>query len=208
MSINKKAIVLGDNEPGKWHPFKAVEEHFYSILSTSFQVECSDDYNVLDEEKLNEYDLFVSYIDRFKTKISAAQRASLVRFVAKGGGLLVIHNGISLQHNHELYGLVGTRFTGHPPYTNLSFQINGEHPITNGIDPFTMDEEPYYFESFAYDTNILLTYMHEGEVRPAAWAHEYGLGKVVYLMPGHHAPSFEHLVFRQLIIQAAEWAAP
>jgi hypothetical protein len=27
--------------------------------------------------------------------------------------------------------------------------------------------------------------LHEGTRRPAAWAHEFGLGRVAYLMPGH-----------------------
>ncbi|MNY53464.1 Trehalose utilization [compost metagenome] len=71
-----------------------------------------------------------------------------------------------------------------------------------------MDEEPYRFEFDPFaKVEILLTYTHEGKEWPAAWARSYGLGRVVYLMPGHHSPSFQSETYGKWIQSAGLWAA-
>lgn len=35
----------------------------------------------------------------------------------------------------------------------------------------------------------------------------YGLGRVVYLQPGHHAPSLRPPDYRRLVLNGALWAA-
>jgi type 1 glutamine amidotransferase len=70
-----------------------------------------------------------------------------------------------------------------------------------------MDEEPYFFEFDSFlETVLLMTFKLEGQTYPAAWAHEYGLGRVVYLMPGHHLQSFKHAGYQKLIVGGANWA--
>ncbi|MBT2293077.1 hypothetical protein J7E73_28985 [Paenibacillus albidus] len=44
-------------------------------------------------------------------------------------------------------------------------------------------------------------------MREAAWCHRFGLGRVVYLMPGHHLPSFSVEPFRRMIKRGGLWAA-
>ena len=51
--------------------------------------------------------------------------------------------------------------------------------------------------------NRLLHYEYEGKQWPAAWCHTYGIGRVVFLMPGHHEPSFLQPQLRLMITQAA-----
>ncbi|MFD2874827.1 hypothetical protein ACFTAO_00760 [Paenibacillus rhizoplanae] len=54
-----------------------------------------------------------------------------------------------------------------------------------------IEDEPYYFEQHPhFETTVLAEYPHDGAMRPAAWCHTFGEGRVVYLMPGHHLPSF------------------
>ncbi|MNE91636.1 Trehalose utilization [compost metagenome] len=83
-----------------------------------------------------------------------------------------------------------------------------EHDITEGIEDFKLDEEPYRFEFDPFtEKTVLLEYEADGETYPAAWCHRYGQGRVVFLMPGHHEPTFRHPAVRKLILGAATWAA-
>ncbi|MDU2243221.1 MAG: ThuA domain-containing protein [Paenibacillus sp.] len=206
----KKAWVIGNNADAPYHPLNAVEEELGRILQEDFQLTTSLDYGMLAAGKLEEYDLCISYTDRWEDAVSAEQAAGLLTCVANGGGLLVVHNGISLQVRPELAQLIGAKFTEHPPYTELEFQVvsGTGHPVVDGIEPFVLAEEPYRFEFDPFCAKVvLLTYRHEGQDWPAAWAHSYGLGKVVFLMPGHHLPSFQHPEVAKLLRGGAEWAA-
>lgn len=204
-----RVLLLGNEEDAPHHPMGAVQERIKEILGTAYEVTTTTERRLLREEHLQSYGICISYADSWKQAPEPAETAGLLRYVAGGGGLLVIHNGISLQASPELAQLIGARFTGHPPYTSLSMNIaDAEHPLTHGLKGFTMDEEPYRFvvDPLA-ELYILLTYAHEGEDWPAAWTRTYGEGRVVYLMPGHHKASFEHEEYKEWIRQATRWAA-
>ncbi|WJH32815.1 ThuA domain-containing protein [Paenibacillus sp. CC-CFT747] len=121
--------------------------------------------------------------------------------------MLVIHNGISLQAHESLYKLLGARFTGHPPYQALSFQVReSDHPLLQGISSFILEEEPYQYEVHPEtERDVVLTYEAQGQVWPAAWVTRHGAGRLVYVMPGHHAPTFLHPEVRRLLRNAADW---
>ncbi|GGA32253.1 ThuA domain-containing protein [Paenibacillus physcomitrellae] len=206
-----KTLLLGDQAEAPYHPLGAVRETLTALLGTDYQVEATEERARLaaDRLTLSEYGLCISYTDSWKRVPHARETAGLIQYVAGGGGLLAIHNGISLQAAPELAQLIGGKFTGHPKYTGLEFRpTEAEHPASSGLKGFTMDEEPYRFELDPLaQIEVLLTYSHEGQDWPAAWARNYGLGRVVFLMPGHHLPSFQHEGYQPWIAQAARWAA-
>lgn len=204
-----KALAVGSYSEVKYHPFAGVDKELQGILEQDMEVTCTEDLTVFNKETLSSYDLVISYNEFSDHRLPQDQVAALLSYVADGGGLLVIHNGISLQSNQELGLMLGAQFTHHPEYTALSVAITEpEHPIMNGIKDFVIDEEPYYFEKYPYlNTTVLAEYPHAGAMRQAAWCHEFGLGRVVYLMPGHHLPSFSVEPFRQMIRQGGLWAA-
>lgn len=204
-----KALAVGSYSEVKYHPFAGVDVELGNILEGTVEVTCTEDLSMFNEESLSSYQLVISYNEFSDHPLPQEQVAALLSYVAGGGGLLVIHNGISLQRNQELGLLLGAQFTHHPEYAALSVTITEpEHPIMLGIEDFVMDEEPYYFEQPRYfNSTVLAEYPHDGEMRRAAWCHEFGMGRVVYLMPGHHLPSFSVEPFRQMIRQGALWAA-
>lgn len=204
-----KALALGSYSEVKYHPFAGVDREIEQILANDLQVYSSEDHGLLNKETLSDYKLVISYTEFSDDKLPAEQSSALLSYVANGGGLLVVHNGISLQRNQELGSMLGGYFTHHPEYTTLQISVPAqEHPIMQGIEAFEIDDEPYYFEMLPhFETTVLAEYPHEGAMRQAAWCHEYGLGRVVYLMPGHHLPSFSVEPFRQMIRQGALWAA-
>ncbi|MGO4547218.1 ThuA domain-containing protein [Paenibacillus sp. 2TAB23] len=203
-------IALGHYSDARYHPFNEIDKEIEQIFEGKIQVESTDRYERLNTDSLSVCELFISYTEFIKEKpLPAEQVAALLSFVANGGGLLAIHNGISLQRNDELASMLGARFTGHPAFTSLSVQIRDySHPIMHGINPFTIEDEPYRFSfSPLLQTTVLAEYEHEGKLWPAAWAHEFGRGRIVYLMPGHQLSSFKIEAYRKLILNSGLWAA-
>ncbi|RTE11384.1 ThuA domain-containing protein [Paenibacillus whitsoniae] len=202
-------LLLGNNDDAPYHPLRAVQERFIDILGPSYEVTAAEGTSHLQLETLRLHQLVISYLDVWKKVPAAAEVAGLLNYVASGGGLLVVHNGISVQGSPELSQLIGARFTGHPAYTTLPFALTASgHPLTNGLAPFVIDEEPYRFELDPLaQIDVLLTYAHEGKDWPAAWVRPYGLGRVAYLAPGHHLPSFQSEAYADWIRAAAQWAS-
>jgi uncharacterized protein len=44
-------------------------------------------------------------------------------------------------------------------------------------------------------------------MKPAGWADFFGLGRIVYLMPGHTIKPFRHPAYREIIHRSGLWAA-
>ncbi|MFC4302196.1 ThuA domain-containing protein [Cohnella boryungensis] len=204
-----QALALGNYADAIYHPFAGVDQEITEIFQGRIDVRCTGDYGMLNESYLAPYRLMISYTEFLEQKLSASGTGALLSFVARGGGLLAIHNGISLQRNQELAVMLGGKFVGHPPYTTLPVRIRErQHRIMDRVEPFVVEDEPYRFEFNPHvRTTILAEYEHEGEYWPAAWTHDFGLGRVVYLMPGHELSSFLVGEYRKLILNAGLWAA-
>jgi type 1 glutamine amidotransferase len=211
MSTKKKALFLGDYTDPGWHPAKDADKYISKALEDNFKVKCTEDYGKLAIEELKTYDLIINYADCWGKKCSKETIAAIITYVVNGGGILSIHNGILVpaEGGSELRQLFGARFTGHSEYKPLDFYRAiqyKEHPILKDFAPFTMGEEPYEFEMDTFaDLQMLLEYRRAGQRFPAVWARNYGLGRMVYLVPGHDNRSFEVPAFQKLITRSAEW---
>lgn len=203
----RKCLLLGDYTHPRFHPLQGVDQQISEILNDLLTVQCSENKKLMRIEHLASYDLCIAYNELWNETVSPQQTAGLLSYVSGGGGLIVLHTGASLTKRNELAQLIGGRFNGHTAYEPLNFKVL-EHDITEGVEDFQLDEEPYHFEFDPFtERTILLQYESEGQWIPAAWCHSYGLGRVVFLMPYHHEPSFRHPALRKLILQAATWAA-
>ncbi|MEK4115970.1 ThuA domain-containing protein [Paenibacillus sp. FSL W8-0919] len=205
----RKALLLGSYTHPKFHPLQGIDKQVTHLLNDMFTVQCTENHKMLHESNLYPYELCIAYSDLWDERVSPRQTAGLLSYVSGGGGLLVIHNGITLANRYELAQLIGARFDGHPPMDKLYFvPAETDHDITEGVEPFVLDEEPYRFTFSPFtEKTVLLHYEYEGQQWPAAWCHTYGIGRVVFVMPGHHEPSFLQPQLRRLITQAAKWAA-
>lgn len=202
-----RILLFGDDLEAKWHPLQPVQEQLAEILSGECRLTATRNYEDLTGLNPREYAACISYADLWNRKLSSAQTAGLLKFVAGGGGLLAIHNGISLANRYELLQVIGAKFVAHPPIHSLRFyRAAEEHPILHGVDDFTLDEEPYQFEFDPHTPrNVLLEYEYDGKRWPSAWEHAYGLGKVVYLHPGHTAESLKPEPIRRFIANSVRW---
>ena len=213
MSEAIKTLVLGDNDNAPYHPLKPVEGLLKNIIQESVKEKCieitvTEDRSELEIENLTDYHLFVCYADTWGSRLTQSQLAGILNFTAAGGALVVIHNGICFQNNSEYAKLVGAKFINHPPYQKLQYKSTGSgHSIMEGIPDFSMEEEPYFFEIDQFNDGIVLMEYTNGEItNSAAWAHEYGLGRVVYLAPGHNEKSFQCQQYQALIQRSILWS--
>lgn len=198
-------LVLGNYTNVSYHPLKGPDKELQEILQ-GFEIEFTEDYDRFCGTSLRPYDLCVSYTE---DRLSDEQVAGLCSYVLNGGGLLAIHNGISVNARYEAAHLIGGRFRAHPDQKVLTYKpANTGHGILDGIGSFSMQEEPYQFDiDNLIETTLLLEYESEGRQWPAAWAHSYGRGRVAYLSPGHNTGSFMDPVYRELIHRSALWTA-
>ena len=201
----KKVLVLGDYEKAIYHPLRGVDEQLKSILSDCEVTACVA-YTELKLEDLNRYDMVINYIDAWKETGCPALSALLLGFVAAGGKLMTIHNGIITHQSPDIEQMQGGAFLRHPERCDLTYSPAGEHPIVKDFKPFTVNEEPYQFViDEGAKAELILNYAYQGGVYPAAWVRPFGLGQVVYLSPGHEAASFMCEGFRELIRRSAAW---
>ncbi|ULL14739.1 ThuA domain-containing protein [Paenibacillus sp. H1-7] len=205
----KRILIIGDDHLGAWHPLELVQNELEKILGGEFRLTVTRNYDYLSTLNTSEYAAVISYADIWTRKLTSGQIAGLLRFVAGGGGLLAIHNGISLAGSYELLQVIGAKFVTHPPYQKLHFyRIMNEHPLLEGVADFTIEEEPYQFEFDPFTPRtVLIEYEYHGKRWPSMWEHNYGLGKVVYLHPGHRADSFKPEAIQRLILNSVRWIA-
>lgn len=204
--VEKKVLVLGDYEDAPYHPLTHLEELFQEVLSEC-DVKCTNDREEL--KNLDCFDLFLCYVDSWNKKLDTEYLADLLSYVAKGGKMLVLHNGIAYQDHYEFACLVGARFISHPDRQEITFTMVGDHELIEGLEPFVLYEEPYQFEMIGqnreeWKATILMEYEMDGCKYPAAWIRNYGAGKVCYFMPGHDVSVFENTKFQKVLKQMVE----
>ncbi len=203
----KSALLLGDYAHHTWHGLAGVDAQIAEILS-DYKIEVCVEYAHLTAERLKAYDFLIDYIDGWSRCGNCDAAGELLSYVAQGGAVLGVHNGIIKHQNPELEQMMGGAFTGHPQHEVLSYAYKTAHPITKGLAPFSIDEEPYQFtlDPLA-NLTMLLEYTYHDAAYPAAWLRPFGKGKVVYLSPGHDAESFKVEGFRALLRRSAAWCA-
>jgi uncharacterized protein len=133
---------------------------------------------------------------------------SLLAYVENGGGLLVLHGGITMQNNSRAFSrLVGASFDYHPVQQLIDVKLaDPSHPLVQAFPKtgFRHVDEPYFYKN-AYETldftpllyfeNVKITEQKipnpEG-VTYVSWIRPQGKGKVMYCSPSHNAQSFEN----------------
>jgi hypothetical protein len=144
------------------------------------------------------------------------EQAEAVRdFVAEGNGLYSLHNNSHVSLTSSMYReVMGGAYIGHPALRPFRVRVvNKNHPITQGVDDFMVNDEQHFV---AYDKdhqNILLeaenvdglTYEDHGTKSISGWAHEYGKGRVVFTAVGHTIHALWAPEYLKLQKRAVQW---
>lgn len=147
--------------------------------------------------------------------ITDSMGRAVKRFVENGGGALLMHNVTYIaRYNDHFRDVLGAVTRGHPPTRPFKVRItNRDHPITRGVGDFIVTDEQHYMEYQKDPKHLLAESVNEdglehgelGTTAPAAWAYDYGEGRVVYLGPGHLITAMWNPEYEKMQRNAMRW---
>ncbi len=172
-------------------------------------------------------DLFYDALESVADTIERAKRAAqlennLLKYIKKGGGLVILHGGIVMQNNSEAVSkMTGGSFDYHPVQQLLNVKlVDTNHEMVRAFDGagFQHVDEPYFFKNAYEDYNFRpLLYIETRELelkKPEAqnikyisWIKRYGKGRVFYSSPSHNAQSYDNPKLIAFLMDGLQYAA-
>lgn len=163
------------------------------------------------------YDVVLLY--DFVFKISDEQKQAFEEAFGGGRGLIVLHHALCSHPEWTKYreivggqflfnardGLTKSIFTGGISMTYTA--AKAEHPITLGVEPIKVVEEPYKYVYVAPDNEPILVSENAESDRVVAWTRQHGKSRVACIVPGHGGDIFVDANYRKFIGQTIAWAA-
>ncbi len=212
---------------GKYHDFDLARLVLLNLMAEDdrIRVRCADDFSHVGD--LAGYAAVVLYTCDLMPSDAEAQ--ALTEFVAAGGRLLALHGanaGLEFTDGPEIVAsgvripglvkptaedvapawmdLLGSRFVAHLSAQTMRIHVEDhDHPITQGLEDFTVTDEPYIAAPLC-DYRTLLSARYKGEApgyllgqwdddppRPQLYVRSHGKGEVAYSPLGHACGRFD-----------------
>ena len=204
-----------------WHPGEIIRRGLATVshpaISFDF-VECAKD--TLTPAFLAEYPVIVNckcdHVTAanthpwFEEGVSEVMPRELRAYVEQGGGFVSVHSGNAFlqEKTPEYVDFVGNYFVQHPPRCPVEICVTAQHPITEGVENFTVRDEHYEIRVIAEDAQELFrTRSASNGSQMGGYTREMGKGRLCVLTPGHVVSVWEHPQFRKLFTNAIEWCA-
>lgn len=230
--VTKKKILVFSKATGFDHwtiPHNAEMLKILGTKTNAFEVHIKFDIEQFEKQNLKQYDAVVfnncnpngpdrdlfadllqqnsSLSDTEIKTLAPKYEANMLNYVKKGGGLMILHGGITVQNNSKIFSqMTGGSFDYHPKQQTIHIQeVDKTHPLVkafegNGLTHF---DEPYFFKNAYFDYNFRpLLYMKVDELEGlkketkeklvyVSWIKRFGKGRVFYSSPSHNAQSLE-----------------
>lgn len=213
--MNRKRVLIPLG--GMWHPFDGFAAAMKSLLEPAgYDVESSYDLDCLARLPDGGYDLVLSYTSLSKHRegmndtgpeqLTDPQVAGLAGWVRAGGGLLAVHSATVVGNSDPAYeALLGGAFISHPPqFAFTVYPCVRAHPITAGVEAFTVHDE-FYMQRYDASVQIHMIALDRGVAYPMVWTRDEGAGRVAHIAMGHSELVWALAPYQRLILQAAAW---
>lgn len=199
-----RALFLGDN--GHHSPADRAKSVLPVLAANRIDLFYTDDPADLDPAVLRDYHALVLYNNH--PAISRPQLAALLRFLEKGGGLVVLHcASASFQNAEEFIRVVGAAFKSHGTDTVRTARLVPDHPVLRGVPAIESWDETYIHTKHNPDRTVLEVRRKDGHEEPWTWVRGYGRGRVFYTAWGHDQRTWGTAGFQQLLTRAIRFAA-
>src|SRR6266850_3824381 len=171
-------------------------------------------------EQLERTDVLVIYAQD-GMKVEGDQRANFEKFLKRGGGLVVIHDGVVSGDQNEwakkvqggAWRLDGAKKTRWYEGEVGIYVVDTTHPITRGLSNFDWKDEIYYDLDMALEVRVLATsFQSVFIIAPQLWTYEqtWEGGRTPYRafvsLPGHEFDSFNTVHYRAILLRGIAWA--
>jgi uncharacterized protein len=218
-SRKAKVAVITGGHGFKEKPFL---EMFDSIDPISYdRLDQKDDSEFLEDISDWSYDVIVFYA--MTQKIPEQRRQNLLKLLDRGVGVVALHHTAAAFQDWQQFGdIIGVKFftqdtvvdgQQHKKCTYLhdaDMKIsvaNTEHPVTKGLEAFTVHDETYKGCLFDRDAEVLLTTDHPASDPTVCCVKTYRNARVCYIELGHGPGIFADASYRRLVAQAIAWTA-
>jgi len=209
----KTAVITGK------HPFDVPAFHaaFRSMTEIDFYPQHMEDFAADIGERRAEYDVLLFFNFHQETPGSSgspadeATKAALDTLGDSEQGIFILHHALLAYPDWppwaRLVGLQAPSWRVHMDI-NLSIQVaNPNHPITEGLNDWTMLDETYVVGEPDGDSEILLITEDPKSMRSIAWTRRYKNARVFCFQSGHDHNAYENPNFRRVISRGIQWAA-
>jgi hypothetical protein len=137
--------------------------------------------------------------------------AMIVKNVHRGMGLLAVHCAVWNPQSRQYLDLLGVeKPVMHGPVVAADiFDLSPEHPITKGIEPFSIGIDEVFDAVMKPGQYTQLFRARQEQPKRNAisgWCREEGEGRVVALLPGHTTGPYGARPFLDLMWRSAHWA--
>lgn len=128
-------------------------------------------------------------------------------YVRNGGGFLSLHSGNTWKENDAHARFIGNHFQGHPPRCTVQVSaLQNSHPISQGVEDFSIRDEHYRISLLCDDAEIFCrTHSETGGTQIGGYTRVLDKGRLCVLTPGHTLAVWETPSFLQLLHQSMEW---
>ena len=161
-------------------------------------------------EELAQTDVLVLYAAE-GASIFGDERARLESYLARGGGLVVLHDAVCGTDPHWFKTIAGGAWE-HGRSKWLEGEIglvfaDREHPITRGVQNFDFEDEIYWDLHLDPRARVLANAFHTPfDVTPQMWTFEGEGYRAFVSLQGHQHESFSHPAWRTLLLRGIAWA--
>ena len=179
----------------------------HALVRRGIHLTYEDDPAVaLRPERLRHYDAVLAYANH--ETITPDQEKALLDFVANGGGFVPVHSASFMFKNSPAYiALVGAQFATHDTATFAAQTIVRDHPIMQGLEPFTTYDETYVHTKHNPTDRTVLQERVDGTRRePYTWTRTHGKGRVFYSTLGHVEEAYDNPLIKQMYVEGIKWA--
>lgn len=203
-------VICGDT----WHPADDVRQGLSPLKSMGFDFEFLEYSGTRLINDLINYSIvvlakkdMVSPVDH-RPWMTPDMDGAFFDFVHHGGGLVVMHAGTSwYEHRAMMHDLIGGAFSHHPEPCLVTIEPLTLQPLTDGVVPFTVQDEHYFMSVENSKIKVFLHSRSEYGLQPAGWIRVEGKGRVCVLTPGHTKGVWLHPQFQRLLLNAFQWTA-
>ncbi len=173
----------------------------------------ADPEHGLTDEVLNATDTLVWWGHVAHDQVSDAVVDRVQAAVLGGMGLVVLHSGHESRIFRRLMGTTCSLLWRESGEHERLHSLRPEHPALAGIGATVeLAEEEMYGEPFDIpepDELLMIGWFPGGEVFRSLCTWTRGLGRIVYLQPGHEThPTYHHPDILRIVANACEWARP
>jgi len=169
------------------------------------------DYQPITPEIIADTDLLLTYYSGYMYTPENTE-AIIDAVTNRGMGWICLHN------THWFVGDTLNEFIGAYAMLHREIQpvvlsnLNQEHPITQGIEPFIiqLDEQFGAYLANPDDPAVKVLFrghgLHDDHWTIQGWSAERGKGRIVGLTPGHYEWTWFEQQYNEIVWRAAQWA--